>query len=186
MKIILPLVLLLFFFCSCGSDNNKQKKEDEQNVITQTGLLLDVSFPTSQGSSSYDIYVPEKYNPEQKWPLVIFLDPHAKGCDPVIMYTPLAEKYGFIIAGSNFIENNQQPAVQIGHVRSLINELKGKYSIYKMRICLAGFSGGARTAVSCAMNIPGISTVIGCGGGFPQVDKPITNRFDYIGMAGDE
>ena len=44
----------------------------------------------------------------KKWPIIYFFDPHGVGNLPLILYKDLAEKYGFIIAGTYNSKNGMQ------------------------------------------------------------------------------
>ncbi len=48
-----------------------------------------------------------------------------------------------------------------------------------------GFSGGSRVASQIAILKGGINGVIGCGAGFPNINQPIQNKFNYIGFVGN-
>lgn len=51
----------------------------------------------------------------------------------------------------------------------------------------AGFSGGARVAADVALfQNKGVSAVIGCAAGFPQMRAAYNTNFSYLGMVGDK
>src|ERR1700757_2305239 len=54
---------------------------------------------------SYALYLPAAYTPQKSWPIVYAFDPGAQGDAPVRLYREVAEKYGYILAGSNNSQN---------------------------------------------------------------------------------
>src|SRR5690349_11524364 len=56
-------------------------------------------------TNSYALYLPSAYTPAKKWPIIYAFDPGAQGATPVRLYKDVAEKFGYIIAGSNDSEN---------------------------------------------------------------------------------
>src|SRR5450631_85410 len=68
----------------------------------------------------------------------------------------------------------------------MMDDSQTRLSIDRNRIYTAGFSGGSRVASSVAIYDGGIRRVIGCSAGFPQLNKKLENKFDFIGIAGNE
>src|SRR5690349_15033911 len=56
-------------------------------------------------SQSYALYLPSNYSPDRRWPIIYAFDPFARGTVPVELYKRAAEKYGYIVAGSNNAKN---------------------------------------------------------------------------------
>ena len=183
---------LILFLAACASTPGKQQEEGQKSAGTTTlsdtfpkGTAIDKVLCLSDIKNSYSLYLPKAYNTKQNWPVVFFFDPHAQGRQPIQKYMGLAEKFGYIFIGSNNSENGQAIEAKEAIYNSLLADAKSRFAIDTRRIYTGGFSGGGRTAVSLAMNIGGINGVIGCGAGFPSLNKPIGNRFDYIGLVGD-
>lgn len=64
-------------------------------------------------SNSYALYLPLAYSPMQRWPLLLVFDPFARGEVSVKLFHEAAEKYGFIVVGSNNSRNFQDPSAAI-------------------------------------------------------------------------
>src|SRR5256885_16373675 len=64
---------------------------------------------------SYALYVPSNYAADRAWPIVYCLDPGARGRVPVERFAAAAEKYGYVIAGSNNSRNGPVPPVLEAH-----------------------------------------------------------------------
>src|SRR5882724_4583455 len=56
-------------------------------------------------SQSYALYLPSAYTPDREWPVIFAFDPGGRGLNPVERYRGAAEKYGYIVAGSNNSRN---------------------------------------------------------------------------------
>lgn len=176
------LLLIILGFISCASGHSPKK--DGQTSQAETGKILPSVPCLKDPNTTYALYLPKKYLPTQKFPLILAFDPHGSGSFPLNLYSDLAEKYGYIMAGSNDSKNGNNIARTEQIIASLLQDIPGRFSVDTGRIYTMGFSGGARTASLIGLYFGGISGVIGCGAGFPVVDQRGTFRFDYIGFAG--
>jgi predicted esterase len=121
-------------------------------------------------SNSYALYLPSAYSPAKHWPLLLIFDPFARGEVSVKLFHDAAEKYGFILVGSNNSSNFKDPSSAI---RLLWAELKEHYAIDPRRIYTAGLSGGARVAASVALACKTcIAGVIANSAGLPNGAAP--------------
>jgi predicted esterase len=121
-------------------------------------------------SNSYALYLPSAYSPAKHWPLLLIFDPFARGEVSVKLFHDAAEKYGFILVGSNNSSNFKDPSSAI---RLLWAEVKEHYAIDPRRIYTAGLSGGARVAASVALACKTcIAGVIANSAGLPNGAAP--------------
>ena len=122
---------------------------------------------SSDSTQSYAVYLPSNYDRGRKWPILYVFDPAARGQLAVETFRDAAEKYGYIVAGSNNYRNG--PWVEIFPViRALWIDTHARYSLDEGRAYTAGFSGGARAAIMMARSLSGkVAGVIACGAGFP-------------------
>lgn len=134
-------------------------------------------------SSSYALYLPSVYSPVKRWPLLLVFDPFARGEVPVKLFHEAAEKYGYIVVGSNNSRNFQDPSAAIS---ALWADVKERYAIDPRRIYTAGLSGGARVASSIALACKScIAAVIANGAGLPQdATVPGPEAGDWFLVAG--
>jgi predicted esterase len=118
-------------------------------------------------SQSYALYLPPNYSPDRKWPILYAFDPGARGKVPVERFKDAAEKYHWIIAGSNNSRNGAlQPSVDAWN--AIVKDTHERFAIDDGRAYLAGFSGGARLAIYLAIRCQDcIAGVVACGAGFP-------------------
>src|ERR1051325_8239643 len=61
-------------------------------------------------SNSYALYLPSTYPAQKRWPLLLVFDPFGRGETGVKLFHEAAEKYGFIVVGSNNSRNFQDPS----------------------------------------------------------------------------
>lgn len=123
---------------------------------------------------SYALYLPSSYTPDKKWPAVFCLDPGGNGERPVRLLAAAAEKYGYILLGSNDSRNGPwDPMLRAQN--ALYREGFARYAINPKRAYAAGFSGGARAALHLALSHPGaFAGVLSCGAfysSFKEVEK---------------
>jgi predicted esterase len=138
---------------------------------------------TADPTNSYALYLPSAYSLAKRWPLLLVFDPFARGEVSVKLFHEAAEKYGFIVAGSNNSRNFQDPSAAI---RALWADVKERYAIDPRRIYTAGLSGGARVASSVAMACKScIAGVIANGAGLPNgATTPGPEVADWFLVAG--
>src|SRR3954466_9083889 len=53
----------------------------------------------------YALYVPSYFNPSRQWPVILAFDGGGGGREGVERYRVAAEKYGYVVAGSNNSRN---------------------------------------------------------------------------------
>src|SRR5262249_23557865 len=139
-------------------------------------------------SQSYALYLPSHYSRDRAWPVIYAFDPFARGKTAVEVYKDAAEKYGYIVVGSNNSKNGPG-AIQLGAAQAVWADTHRRFSIDKNRVYTTGLSGGARVATSVALYCTTceIAGVIGIGAGYPTmpgVKSPANDHFLYFGIVG--
>ena len=147
-----------------------------------TGQVIDRVVCQADAAQSYALYLPSNYDPSRIWPVVFCLDPVARGRVPVNLFRAGAEKFGYIAAGSNNSRNGPW-APSVAAFEAMTRDAAARFSIDARRVYLAGFSGGARSALSLAAVAP-VAGVIACGAAFPGSAPPKTVGFAVFGAAG--
>ena len=169
--------------CSTGL---KHEQPGQKLIHLSPGKVISELNCLSDSTLSYALYLPTKYDPSRRYPLIIAFDSHAAGKLPVDLLSSEAERFGYIVAGSNNSKNGQAWEITSAQYQVLRGDILQRLSIDTNRIYTAGFSGGSRVASSVAIYLGGISGVIGCSAGFPQINKPPATRFSYLGIVGNE
>jgi tetratricopeptide (TPR) repeat protein len=137
----------------------------------------------ADAANSYALYLPSAYSPARRWPLLLVFDPFARGEVSVNLFHQAAEKYGFIVVGSNNSRNFVDPSAAI---RVLWADIKERYAIDPRRIYTAGLSGGARVASTVALACRNcIAGVIANSAGLPNgATLPGPDVSDWFLVAG--
>jgi hypothetical protein len=151
----------------------------------ETGKVIPKVPCQADVSLTYALYLPGNYIPGNTLPVCIVFDPSGNGSFPLSRYKDLAEKYGFIMIGSNDSRNGQSMDALARVADVLYREAESRFSADSSRITLLGFSGGARVSCITALYLHKVRGVIGCGAGFPQMEKAPLFSFDYFAIAGD-
>ncbi|HTX88168.1 MAG TPA: hypothetical protein VMC08_04200 [Bacteroidales bacterium] len=182
-----PLLLLAFAACSSspGKDHRKELPPAPPAIRYEAGKVYENQACRSDAAVTYAIYFPSSYKEGEKLPLFLAFDPDASGLLPVTKYKDLADKYRFILMGSNTSKNNQSNDETDRIVGNLREEIATQLPVDPDQLYLTGFSGGSRIASLICMFQQGIRGMIGCGAGFAQVQQPPRYNFDYFGIVGD-
>lgn len=146
MSLKLNLLLCIILF-GCNLLNAQAKNEFAKGKIIPSVACLDDKDQT------YALYLPSNYDISKKWPIIIGFSNAARGIDPVTLCSEAAEKFGFIVVGSNNTKNG--PAGPILKAFDAIKKEIGKrFSIDTQRIYSLGFSGGSSVALQLASQEP--------------------------------
>ncbi len=152
----------------------------------KTGVVIDSVICIEDSSQIYSIYLPSKYDTTKNWPIIYFFDPHGCGNLPVKLYKDLAEKYGFIIAGTYNSKNGMQFDAASQAAQVFMKDTWMRLSEDNNRLYTSGFSGGASVASLVAITNGGIAGVVACGGGLPDNAPQPKNPFSFISFVGDK
>lgn len=193
MKAPFSAVLLLFLttFFSCSSDAGKTatKVETKDTVIAKEkfakGQIIENVVNLTNASLSYALYLPSSYSTDKTYPVIYIFDAHGMGKLPVSMYKNLAEKYGYILIGSNNSKNGTTWDESQIIANNLFSDSQLRLSINTSRIYLLGFSGGARVANGVCITNGGIAGVICCGAAYPAKNsKDPRSNYTFLGICG--
>ncbi len=187
------LGVISILLASCGQGAEHKESNITGSSVGSTvfdttlsrGIVKDTVACNVDKEHSFALYLPKAYNSQRPWPCIIFFDAHARGALPLRMYQNIAEKYGFILIGSNRSKNGTPPEVTNNIVNTLWTDIHHRLNIDTTRTYTSGFSGGSKVAALVAMTNKGISGVIGCAGGLPNTGQEPQTTFDYFGIAGD-
>jgi len=192
-KLLLSVFTLLgLFSCSNAEKSASNEKEPEKKQEAPapenfpTGIVIDKVSCKTDTSQSYALYLPKAYDTKKLYPVIYAFDPHKTGKLPVANYAELAEKYGYIIVGSNNSENGIAWEQSLAIVNTLFSDTRARLAINTNRIYLLGFSGGARVANAITMMNGSINGVICCGAASPAANfTDPRNDYTFFGIAGD-
>lgn len=147
------------------------------------GERVDRVLCAADWTHSYAVYLPSTYRPDRPWPILYCFDPRGSGQRPVRIVQAAAERYGYIVVGSNNARNGPWKEIDVA-TRRLVRDTERRFRLDPRRRYSLGFSGGSRAASAAAIRF-GFAGVIGCGAGLPENGKPDRIRFAYFGAVGD-
>jgi predicted esterase len=153
----------------------------QQNL--QPGALLPEVVSLQHSDQSYALYLPSAYSPNKPWPIVYAFDPGARGRVPVDLMRDAAEKYGYIVVGSNNSRNGSGK-IQADAVQAIFQDTHARLSIDERRIYFAGFSGGARLSAELAQRCNCAAGVILSGAGYQADPKKSRDSFAVFAAVG--
>ncbi len=125
------------------SENGDAGKPGSPKAEFETGKLIRKVVTKHDPKQSYAMYLPKNYDPGKKWPILYGFSPGARGVNPVYLFQPAAEKYGWIVVGSNNSRNGPWQPISAA-VDAILKDTEARLAIDKSRRYTTGFSGGAR------------------------------------------
>ncbi|NVO01240.1 MAG: hypothetical protein HXX09_00920 [Bacteroidetes bacterium] len=180
-KKTLFIVLISVGFVACFSKTSKNNKIE---TPIEKGKILEKVVCKKDLTTNYALYLPSTYDSTKKYPIIFAFDSHANGLTPVELFKAEAEKYGYIVIGSNNSKNGTPWPTTNAYYNSMFTDACERFSVDLNRVYTAGFSGGSRVASTIAIQNGGIAGVVGFSAGFPNLNQPITNKFDFMGVCG--
>ncbi|MCX7804517.1 MAG: tetratricopeptide repeat protein [Planctomycetota bacterium] len=153
------------------------------------GRIIQKVVTLHDPAQSYALYLPKDYTPDRKWPILYGYSPAGRGEDPVRVFQKAAEKYGWILVGSNNSRNGPWEPIRAA-IEAVWKDTRARFSIDDSRIMAGGFSGGARVSFNMMAAVKGaegmeVAAVFPCGAGFgSQGAPPEGSRTIVCGMAG--
>jgi predicted esterase len=150
----------------------------------QAGVVIATVSSATQPDQSYALYIPSHYTREKSWPIVYAFDPGARGSMPVELMKDAAERYGYIVAGSNNSQNGPVKASSEA-AQAMFQDTHARLAIDDNRIYFAGLSGGARLAASLAQRCKCAAGVLLNSAGFSPSSPPAPDAtFSVFAAAG--
>jgi predicted esterase len=172
-KRILPLLLPPFLVCTWAFGQGAPHAENPSGsaAVLRPGELTQEVRCAANPEQSYALYLPKNYTASRRWPIVYAFDPAARGSVPLELMKDAAEKYGYILIGSNNSRNGPWK-LEGEAAQAIVQDAHARLAIDNRRSYFAGFSGGARVAASIAQVCQCAAGVLLNGAGFPQGSPP--------------
>jgi dienelactone hydrolase len=151
------------------------------------GQVIDPVTCRADPKQTFALYLPSNYTPARHWPILYAFHPLAYGISPVKLYKDAAEKYGYIVVGSN---NSRNFALDESSkaANAMWIDTHARFTIDERQVYTTGFSGGARVAGLIAVRCPQckIAGIIAHGAGYPLSDPSSDDSFSYYFAVGEE
>ena len=157
------------------------------------GQIIDDVACNDDPAQHYSLYLPSNFTTDRMWPIILAFDAGGRGRRGVERYQAGAERYGYIVAGSNNSRNGPwKPSLDAA--RAMTADLTGRFPVDLKRIYTAGMSGGARVAMMVALHPeliaarihPGIAGVFVSSAGFPPGEFRESVAFPIFATAGTD
>jgi predicted esterase len=179
----LLVACLAFFFASIPSFAAQAPQAD---AAFPRGVVIPSVACADKAEQTYALYLPSQYTPDRRWPVIFAFDPSARGRAPVELLHEAAEKYGYVVAGSNNSRNDSFSR-SIEAADAMMRDVSRRFSLDLRRLYVTGFSGGARVATLIALSCKGcVAGVFAHGAGFPPSREPPGKpQFVYFAAIGD-
>jgi len=157
-----------------------------QNELPR-GQVIERVTCVQDPKQTYALYLPSNYSETRHWPILYAFDPAARGKVPVERYREAAERFGWIVAGSNNSRNGNLQG-SLDSWNAIVADTTGRFGIDERRAYATGLSGGARVAILFAIQCHScVAGVIASAAGFPGGTEPAaTMHFAIFSTAGTD
>lgn len=150
----------------------------------RAGIVISKIQCAAKPEQSYALYLPSNYSHEKRWPVVYVFDPGARGSMPVEIMKDAAERYGYIVAGSNNSRNGPTRQ-ELDAAEAMTRDTQERLSIDIHRVYFAGLSGGARFAAVLAQGCKCAAGALLNSAGFSPSSPPAAEpNFPVFATAG--
>jgi dienelactone hydrolase len=178
----LPFVATVLLAVSGDQPALSERQSARVEGPARGALVEHVSCPTDP-SQTYTLYLPTKYEPTRKWPLLLVFDPGGRAARAAEVFREAAERFGWIVAASENSRNGPwEPTLRA--INAMWPALLGGYAVDERRVYAAGHSGGATVAWLLAHQTGQIAGVIVSGQPNPQSEQSKAKQFAWFGVAG--
>ena len=149
----------------------------------QPGVILPRQTCAAKPDESYALYLPSHYSSGKSWPIVYAFDPNGSGNVPVELMKDAAERYGYIVVGSNNSKNGSWK-IESEAAQAMWDDTHARFAIDDRRIYFTGFSGGARVAAVLTQRCKCAAGVLLDGAGFGSTPPSRDNSFAVFATVG--
>ncbi len=143
----------------------------ESAAKPELGKIIERVVCGKNSEQSYTLYLPSNYSADRSWPVIFAFDPGARGKIPVELMKAAAERYGYIVLGSNNSRNGAWK-MESDAAQAMLEDAQQRFAVDLKRMYLAGFSGGARVASQLAQLCKCAAGVLLSGAGFSNGSPP--------------
>ncbi len=156
----------------------------ENPRVFPRGTIVPKVVTNAKPDQSYALYLPTSYSVKKRFPIIYAFDPGARGKVPVELMKDAAERYGYIVLGSNNSRNGSWK-IEAEAAEAMLQDTQDRLAIDRRRAYFAGFSGGARVAARLAQLCKCAAGVLLNGAGFqPEVSGSPAERFAVFAAVG--
>ena len=145
----------------------------------------------SDRQQHYAVYLPSRYSPARRWPLLLLMDPRGQALIPLALVPESAERLGYIVLSSYNSRSDEPVDPNRDALNAMLADAQQDFSLDERRFYLVGFSGTTRAGWEFATELEGhVAGLIGVGAGLPNgalapaPPGPADHPFAFFGGAG--
>lgn len=174
-KNLLFLIVCLFFQMGIA-----------QQLVLKKGKIIDSIKISDSIPDTFSIYLPQKFNTQENWPLLLVIDLEKKEKRTASWFIPGAEKEGYVLAAVQ-IEDSLSLTKNMVKTGQVLEKINGLLPIQKSRIYVAGRGSGARYASLTPLFLKIVSGVVSIGSTVSNTEVLNLKRpFHFIGIVGKD
>ncbi|MEO8196203.1 MAG: hypothetical protein ABI689_05730 [Thermoanaerobaculia bacterium] len=147
---------------------------------TLTSAIPTISDPTQ----TWELYLPQGFQPARKWPVLILFDPRSRGKVAAELFRQAADEFGWVLASSNNTMSDGPGDPNARAINATIPDVMKRLPIDEKRIYAGGFSGGAVLAWTVGLKGNYLAGVISIGGRPAPEHLALAPRFALFSAAG--
>ncbi|TET35798.1 MAG: PDZ domain-containing protein [Planctomycetota bacterium] len=132
--------ILALFLCKCTTVSA------QGNPAPGKAAVLKCKHDNSQ---SYVCYLPRKYTPKKKWPILYCFSPSGHGASILGLFKAACERNGWIAVGSNNARNGPGGPIATA-IEAMWKDTHERFSVDDGKCFSTGFSGGGTMAFTMA------------------------------------
>lgn len=190
-----------------GRQIDKSNDAELRSLITETVnkfKVLKYWDEETNDTMSYNLFIPDNYDPDKKYPLVMFIGDASTSKKDVSV--PLTQGYGGIIWASEkeqaknpcfvlvpqyktkTVDDDYNTTYEVDETIRLLKSLMKQYSIDEDRVYKTGQSMGGMMSLYYGINYPELfaaSIYVGCQWDATKMKEFVNQRFFYIVGEGD-
>ncbi|MGH9459460.1 MAG: alpha/beta hydrolase [Thermoanaerobaculia bacterium] len=149
------------------------------------GEIVDGIAARSDPTQTYAVYLPRRYDPEKRYPLLAVFDPRSRGAMAAELFRDAAEARAWIVISSNDTRSDGPWEPNVRAVNAIFPDALARFSVDTRRVYAAGFSGGAILAWVVGQTSGRLAGIIGVGGRLPDGLVVRDVRLAHYGAAGN-
>jgi len=117
----------------------------------------------------YALYVPSSYRPDQRWPILLLMDPRGRALIPMTRIQEVAERLGYLVMSSYNTRSDEGTDPNADALNAMLADAQRLFSLDVHRLYLVGQSGTARAGWIYGYGLRGhVAGLIGIGASKPD------------------
>lgn len=149
------------------------------------GSLTSAVATLSDPTQTWELYLPQGFEPNRKWPVLILFDPRSRGRLAAELFQGAADEFGWILASSNNTMSDGPGEPNARAINAMIPDVMKRLPIDDRRIYAGGFSGGGVLAWTVGLKGNYLAGVISIGGRPAPEHLALSPKFALFAAAGE-